>query len=442
MGISAENAQESMDELAGLLPEYPSLIHGKLTTNSARLKSLLAKASIKSVDLKKGASTFKCSEPILIRGVRFYSPDPDKAVRLINMRAIKVDGSMGARKRGFRPKGMDYSFVPLDAYCTGFEVEINISRSVVAVTKIEVVGYNVQQLEDFAETLQKGLDVRHGLDDFIEGYRAEFVDITNELSIAKEALEKSNRESTEVNAEVTSVKSDLAALEIRRSGVTSEMEKLAEANRAAENAKEQLESELKVLNSSMGETRFKLKELINEKRLISDEYSDFVTEGRGQSTIYVWLSVLPVIGALGVLGFLLNAGWNFADIAVSTPSEAYAHLLQRAPYTLATVAAFSLLVKVAYMLITKVIQIHEDRLTLAKLLVIARDTVVASAADLEMSDEEIFNQRIQLKMKLLKQYLNMEDDVESDKQGVVDKMIEVAKDVVEKHPVLKKGSSP
>ncbi|RFF36598.1 hypothetical protein DZD52_21460 [Xanthomonas nasturtii] len=220
------------------------------------------------------------------------------------------------------------------------------------------------------------------------------------------------------------------------------MEKLAETNRAAENAKEQLESELKVLNSSMGETRFKLKELINEKRLISDEYSDFVTEGRGQSTIYVWLSVLPVIGALGVLGFLLHAGWNFADIAVSTPSEAYAHLLQRAPYTLATVAAFSLLVKVAYMLITKVIQIHEDRLTLAKLLVIARDTVVASAADLEMSDEEIFNQRIQLKMKLLKQYLNMEDDVESDKQGVVDKMIEVARDVVEKHPVLKKESSP
>ncbi|MCL1532615.1 hypothetical protein [Xanthomonas nasturtii] len=337
---------------------------------------------------------------------------------------------------------MDYSFVPLDAYCTGFEVEINISKSVVAVTKIDVVGYNILQLEGFAETLQKGLDVRHGLDDFIEGYKAELVDITNELSIAKEALEKSNRESTEVNAEVTSVKSDLAALEIRKSGVTSEMEKLAETNRAAENAKEQLESELKVLNSSMGETRFKLKELINEKRLISDEYSDFVTEGRGQSTIYVWLSVLPVIGALGVLGFLLHAGWNFADIAVSTPSEAYAHLLQRAPYTLATVAAFSLLVKVAYMLITKVIQIHEDRLTLAKLLVIARDTVVASAADLEMSDEEIFNQRIQLKMKLLKQYLNMEDDVESDKQGVVDKMIEVARDVVEKHPVLKKESSP
>ncbi|PDM34878.1 hypothetical protein, partial [Xanthomonas vasicola] len=71
-------------------------------------------------------------------------------------------------------------------------------------------------------------------------------------------------------------------------------------------------------------------------------------------------------------------------IAAATPIQAYSNLLQRAPYTIATVIAFTLMVKISHILLSKLIEIHGERLALAKLLVVARDTTYASAEDLDM----------------------------------------------------------
>ena len=237
MEISVKTAEASMDELATLLPEYPTVIVGKLATKSPRMKSLLAKSSVKIVELKKGVFSYKATDPLLIKGVRIYCTELDQAAKFINIRAINMGGSLGARKRGYRPKGMEYLYVPLDSYGIGFEVEVNVAKAVIPVTKIEVTGYSLQQLDEFAETLQKGIDIRIGLDKFITEYRAEFVDLTDELAIAKEDLDKVSNQSAKISSEVNLVIEELAGIELKRSGIVAEMEKLAEANRASENAK-------------------------------------------------------------------------------------------------------------------------------------------------------------------------------------------------------------
>ncbi|OWQ49579.1 hypothetical protein CEE60_19370 [Stenotrophomonas maltophilia] len=109
------------------------------------------------------------------------------------------------------------------------------------------------------------------------------------------------------------------------------------------------------------------------------------------------------------LGFLLYGGWTFAKLIVATPTQAYAYFIQRLPYTAATVAIVGMLLELLRQIVKKVMKIHEDRLALARLLVIARDATYASAADLEMSEEQIFAERMKVKMVLLKAHLGIQN---------------------------------
>ncbi|WP_372176915.1 hypothetical protein ACCQ23_15625 [Xanthomonas axonopodis pv. phyllanthi] len=155
-------------------------------------------------------------------------------------------------------------------------------------------------------------------------------------------VDELNDSRSQLDAEVAKLKGEL---ELAKSLFDSETSRLD----VVTNSKKQLDAEVSSLNERLAGIRIELNDLIQQKRLISDEYSDFVLEGRGQAKIYSELSILPIFGALIVLWFLLRAGWDFAGLVVSTPQEAYSHLIQRAPYTMATILAFTLLIKVAHM---------------------------------------------------------------------------------------------
>lgn len=89
------------------------------------------------------------------------------------------------------------------------------------------------------------------------------------------------------------------------------------------------------------------------------------------------------------LGFLIYGGWTYAKLVVATPTQAYAFFIQRLPYTMATVTIVGLLLEILRQIVKKIMTIHEDRLALARLLVIARDVTYAAASDLEMNEDQI-----------------------------------------------------
>ncbi|WP_372176913.1 hypothetical protein ACCQ23_15615 [Xanthomonas axonopodis pv. phyllanthi] len=95
------------------------------------------------------------------------------------------------------------------------------------------------------------------------------------------------------------------------------------------------------------------------------------------------------------------------------------------------------------MLLDKVIAIHGERLALAKLLVIARDTVHTSSRGLDISDDEVFHERVKLKMELLRQHLKLMEgnvSVSGSKSGgaVESERVSDAATIVDEKPLVPK----
>ncbi|MCC4607262.1 hypothetical protein LL967_05130 [Xanthomonas campestris pv. zinniae] len=412
MEINSEEVDSVIQQLDDVLPGEVPVLTGKLIAKSTRIKGLIDSSSVGPVYMKRGEFSAYSSPGVLyIRSVRFYSPDPDILVKNLTVKPVGADGTPGKSFKLGRMTSSGYAYAFLDQFCRGFEVEIIGKKTLLTFTKIEITGYALDQLEAFAEDLRKGLEIRTGLDTYVEGLKSDIElaeDSKKEIDLR---VSSTKGQLAELVGEVDKSEEQLAKSKERAVLITAALEKIREEARIAENAKQQIEGELKQLNLKMGETRHELKTLIQERRLISDEYSDFVLEGRKQSWWYAGLSVLPLAGAIAALVSLLVAGWNFAKLVSITPGQAYANLLQRAPYTIATVIAFTLLVKLCHVLLNRLIEIHGERLTLAKLLVVARDTAFASAADLDIDEDEIFRERMNLKMRLLKSHLGIDLDV-------------------------------
>jgi hypothetical protein len=407
MEITIENAAELLAELAESMPAHPEVVPGAYTVKQKALKAIFKKGLLSPLAVRKGFVAYSASEPFYIRAIRFYGPDVDKIIKSLAVRTVKSSGVKSTARKLLKVSNGAYAYTGVDDLISSFELESVSKRVGVEISRIEVTGYTVGQLEEGAETTRKLIQLRFDLDsfreDFIEAIEAAkaanlvAAEIRDEIDLEVQELTSSKEK---LDADLIKLKSDV---EVAKSLFDSETSRLD----GAVNSKKQLDAELSVLNEKLAGVRVELNDLIQQKRLISDEYSDFVLEGRGQAKIYGELSILPLFGALIILWFLLRAGWDFAGIIVSTPQEAFSHLIQRAPYTMATIIAFTLLIKVAHMLLDKVISIHGERLALAKLLVIARDTVHTSSRGLDISDDEVFQERVKLKMELLRQHLKL-----------------------------------
>lgn len=162
------------------------------------------------------------------------------------------------------------------------------------------------------------------------------------------------------------------------------------------------------LNEDIAGLKRELKTLQNDRSVISDEYTDYVREGRSQATLYAWIAGVCLVASLVGAGLLVAGAAHYLDPRVTSTAEAYALFIQRLPFTAAFAATIGLLLKLADYLIKGVYSIHQSRLTLARLLVLAKDTVYSSAADLNVSDADRLKERVRLKVDLLRQYLSAE----------------------------------
>lgn len=403
METSSIDFEKAKADYIANLPSSAPVVNDGLTARSAKVKQLLSGANGVEYKPLDGVAVYSSPEPLFIRNVRFYGPDVAAIAKSVEIKGVRFDGKEVRGGRLIAGKtGYAYGF--FGQVMDSFNV-IPLKKASATITKIEVVGYTVGQMEAVADQMRTALDQRVDLDKYL----AQLTESVGAETVEKEALEEQvaalTAEVASLQEKKSSLEGDVGLSSKRLTDTRSLLEKLQNENRDANSSKEQLAAELSGLNEKIGETRFALKELIEKKRMISDEFSSFVVEGRGQARVYGWLALVPALTVAAAVYFLLKGAWNVAQIHVDTPQQAYALFLQRAPYTTATILAVTLLLKLLDAMVKKVMAIHEERLALAKLLVIAKDTVFAASSGLEVSDDEIFNQRLQVKMELLKAYL-------------------------------------
>lgn len=367
--------------------------------------------AIKSRDLRqslKGVYNFEVDGELpFVRTIRIYGPSIADIEKNLRISLITPAGVVG-KLQGLA-KTDTYAYAYVHKAISGFEIHPKSSRRVVEVSKLEVTGHPFSEIEDAGKNLSELIKIRDGIAKYKKEELAEFESMRLEKDALKEEVGELESESEEARSERDKATSELEVIKSSISSESAIRDKLISENRVAQNTATQLEATVASLNRSVSNSEIELRQLTDKRRLISDEFSSFVDEGRGQARIYGWISLIPAIMAAVALGFLIYGGWNFAKLTVATPTQAYAYFIQRLPYTAATLTIVGLLLEILRQIVKKIMTIHEDRLALARLLVIARDATYASATDLDMDEDQIFTERMKVKMQLLKAHLGLEN---------------------------------
>nr|WP_143592213.1 hypothetical protein [Stenotrophomonas maltophilia] len=408
-----EKAGQQLDidaTLKELVDKFPQEATGLISSfNGRNQKSIRALRSKDSRQTLKGAYSFETDSSLpFIRSIRVYGPAADVA-KEYQLTAFLSDGTERRSVKFYGSRAGTYAYAPIYKAISGFELVPKGKRSSVEVSKIEATGHHFSALEKAGEDLRKILEAKDSIEAYSQQVKEEVAallakksDLTDEISRLSVEHDEAASESVTVAEELSKVKAEISLEAASR-------EKLNSENRTSQNSLAQLEVKIKSINTEVSKKDLELRQLTDKRRLISDEFSSFVDEGRVQARVYGWISIVPAMMAAVALGFLLYGGWTFAKLIVATPTQAYAYFIQRLPYTAATVAIVGMLLELLRQIVKKVMKIHEDRLALARLLVIARDATYASAADLEMSEEQIFAERMKVKMVLLKAHLGIQN---------------------------------
>lgn len=409
-----ENIEEALVELPDLLPENATWINS-FFKGSGHFEKLIAGGE--SLKLDRKAKKFTATTPVLIRFISFTTDDPKTLKAQLKCRATTTDGKVIEKSLTIDAK-QSFCFVWFNALCTSFEIQSNgglFKKS--ALSKININGFDLVTFEKIASSTNEALELKAKIEDYVKNQKEDLASITadKELTLSekeklelqitnlKEALENEELKLTETRSATTKEKAQLEALESSIRQANSNLSDI-------ENKVTSLKSSSTSLIKNIAEHKQELEQITNDRSLISDEYKDFVKEGKSQVSLYFILSVLPLTAIILSIGKLFSSAETILTSSPSSFSEVAATLITRLPFTLILILAIGVSAKIAFFLLSRAIEIHRDRLTLARLLVIAKDTVFSSTQGLTISDESKFRERIKLKIELLKSHLSKDLD--------------------------------
>lgn len=426
----------------------PAVINRYSATGNYR--SLLKPESTKIRTISREAREIRFHKPTYIERVDVLGPNAEKLLEHFSLVAITADGArvaMKPRLATFSESGGAQKGVLFDGGHIVVAIEAKSTRAYLnlSASKIRVVGYSVEQLGEVARSVCELRDIHARIDSYIASK-------ANDVSASeaqKQALESEIEEREEQISQLTTSRDSLAeavqALDAKNDTERTRQRKLeqqATELRATLEALQNNESQLRVsvegLNKEISSKQKALEELENDRNLISDEYRDYVAEGKQQSRTYEWFLYLSIT-IIGACSWQLYSGAaRILEADATSLQEVLALALQRLPFAAALAIIVGLSWKLAELFVSRIMTIHSQRLALARLLVIAKDTVYAASSGLAVSNEQKFRERIQLKLAMLRSHLTSElgrdfeyvspttEEIPSDVKAKVDEELQTA----------------
>ena len=418
--FSEEEFQSVAETLRKSAPEGVRVLNTFVRTIGP-YRPLLKADNAKSVAISKEAREFSLKEPCYLTRIDIIGGDVSLISSWLSLVAVKLDGSRTELKaRSYTFTNADGTKTPatiFDVDCVVRAVEARSKRTYWALKAqhVRVIGYALSQLEEAAGRVASTQKAFASLDAFVEKRKSE----VRAASERKDALEgeieilqetaselRSDIEKLEANTVISKESNDAELL--RQEGID---RAVLEANSRLElvnNNEVTLRETVNSLNRDIVKNKNELDKLLNDRNLISDEYKDYVAEGKQQSLVYQ-VFVLFLIGVIGLCAWQLYTGaQRILASDVSETKELLALILQRAPFAAALSFIVAVAWKLAAMFVSRIMTIHAQRLALARLLVIAKDTVYSSTAGLEVTDQQKFRERIRLKLVMLRAHLTSE----------------------------------
>lgn len=358
-----------------------------------------------AIDIDKRERTFSCDTPVFLRKIEFVG---------VNTKGLDLTifTSEGVSRKISVIEYASGSIGVINDFCVRFTLRSKGTFVKPKLSAIKVAGFDFKQQQKMRNALTEFVAVNFELTDFLaeakktvaaqEGRSAiavaSFAELQGKLSESEGELIELSTALGLKNKEVLDADARVKAAEHIAASVNAEIE-------AKSNNVQQLEREAKKLNIEVADLNKELSSLVNDRSLISDEFSEFVKEGKGQAAIYIKLMALPVLVMGGSVLILFNGANNLIVGHYETSQDIMASILLRVPFAAAIGGAiyYSWIIGSSFM--KKIFEIQEERLTLAKLLVLAKNTVYSTAEDLGIDAQEKFHLRTRLKIEMLKSHL-------------------------------------
>jgi hypothetical protein len=281
------------------------------------------------------------------------------------------------------------------------------------IASVKLIGLTQSDAENFLSTVER-IDAYKqtalsNMKDAIENAESEnnkFVELQAQLTSIHSEIAKSKTEVSTKKAEITKLAEKINSLRAdqanNQNSLTTSSESLSRVNSEITNQTSIRNS----LNEEITEKSSDLKSLKENINMFPSEISGFVGQGTSTMWIYVGLSAIPVLIILAMFIILIRGAADLTTVLTDKPNYSiYAIFLTRIPYVTIAAMIIAASYKICRVLLEEVIRINRQKLNLTKISIIAKDVSFASENELELDDEQRYQLRTKIKMDLLRDHL-------------------------------------
>lgn len=411
---SIEEMESKLTELEGKLPDLD--LSGNLlwkTTNQCQVLLSSSTPTAKPVKITSASRRFTPDRPFYIDSIDFYSDNPAKLPSNLTVIVKPLGKPQYTLQLKTTTGAMKFTYAFIRSFCEWFEIYSDAILNKPKLTRINIIGVDIGQIIDHSEDIGSVITLRKTLTKFKDELKKECTELQEKIESLheeKDGLESSTAQTkSEYDlrfSELKLITGTLTTEEARLKGVQDSVSQSELKLTQTKNNIEQLDETVSNQNKEISKLKAELTKLTSDKNLISDEYGPYVKEGRSQAAIYVLIIVFPLLAIIFSVYELYAGASKLLLSEYKTSADIFSSFILRIPFA----AVFGLAIYYSWRLTTAIIQkiftIHSDRLTLAKLLVLARESVHSAAKNLEISNEILFQEQVHLKVEVLKSHLS------------------------------------
>lgn len=281
------------------------------------------------------------------------------------------------------------------------------------IISVKLIGLTQSDIENFLSTVERidayqqtALSSMHDAIENAQSANNRFVELQAQLTTIHSEIAKSKTEVSTKKAEITKLSEKINSLRAdqanNQNSLTTSSESLSRVNSEITNKTSIRNS----LNEEITEKSSELKSLKENINMFPSEISGFVGQGTSTMWIYVGLASIPVLIILSMFVILTRGAADLTTVLTDKPnSSIYAIFLTRIPYVAIAAMIIASSYKICRVLLEEVIRINRQKLNLTKISIIAKDVSFASENELGLDDEQKYQLRTKIKMDLLRDHL-------------------------------------
>ncbi len=381
---------------------------------TGKQSDLVGRNLTENTSIKNGKICIKFEEPMWVYDITLWLAENNQAKsdKLLRHTSIELTYARGGKKTMAMSAGTSF----IDCYPNDFLVEVEISffdvRKALLISppeckRIAITGLNGQEFYDFCNDASK---------------------FVSESSKFHEGRSKIIEELKETNKKITSIKSEIEELGEAKfeaeDMLQEEEEKLKKARfelskaeakasllstKSTEAEQKIIENEQKQKNiiKDIQDNKSKLDKLLADKNVFMEEFSSYVEQGTSNIRTYAWVGVVLFLILGACLWRLIESALTLSnDPTILSSVSAFDLFISRLPIAFVLGAVMIICLRLISTLLGKTFEIHQERLLLSKLSILAKDNSFSSTDGLDISKEVIYEKRVELKMELLKEFLS------------------------------------